>query len=99
MTSEGSEPRPPAAPPPPPPPPDLAPPPGYTAYSQNLSSSVDLKRVGGIAKAIVVLLAVYVVGAIITIIATPNVVDSAKDFLDGTISEDDFTNDVGVYGL
>ncbi len=99
MTSEGSEPRPPAAPPPPPPPPDLAPPPGYTAYSQNLSSSVDLKRVGGIAKAIVVLLAVYVVGAIITIIATPSVVDSAKDFLDGTISEDDFTNDVGVYGL
>ena len=99
MTFEGSEPRPPAAPPPPPPPPDLAPPPGYTAYSQNLSTSVDLKRVGGIAKAIVILLAVYAVGTLITVAGTPRVVDSARDYLADRISEDDFTQDVGVYGL
>ena len=71
MTFEGSEPRPPDAPPPPPPPPDLAPPPGYTAYSQNLSSSVDLKRISGLSKAIVILLVVYAVGALITIAGTP----------------------------
>ena len=91
MTFEGSEPRPPDAPPPPPPPPDLAPPPGYTAYSQNLSSSVDLKRIGGLSKAILILLVVYVVGcADHRSPARPGVVDSAKDYLAGDLSEDDF---------
>ena len=99
MSDPGPEHRPPDAPPPPPPPPDLAPPPGYTAYSQNLSSSVDLKRVKGVSTAIVILLGVFALGSIIAAAGTPRVVDSAKDFLDGTISEDDFTSDVGVYGL
>jgi hypothetical protein len=99
MTDHGPEHRPPDAPPPPPPPPDLAPPPGYTAYSQNLSSSVDLRRVKGVATAIVILLAIFAVGSVIAAVGTPRVVDSAKDFIDGTISEDDFTSDVGVYGL
>ena len=99
MTFEGSEPRPPDAPPPPPPPPDLAPPPGYTAYSQNLSSSVDLKRIGGISKAILILLIVYVVGALITIAGTPGVVDSAKDYIAGDLSRTTSRDDVGVYGL
>jgi len=99
VTDSGPEHRPPAAPPPPPPPTDLAPPPGYTAYAQNLSSAVDLKRVGGIAKAIVILLGVNVLGSVITLIGTPRVVDSAKDYLADRISESDFTDDVGVYGL
>lgn len=99
MTDHGPEHRPPDALPPPPPPTDLAPPPGYTAYAQNLSSAVDLKRIGGIAKAIVILLVVNVVGAIITLVGTPRVVDSAKDLIAGRISEDDFTDDVGVYSL
>ena len=99
MSDHGPDQRPRDAPPPPPPPPDLAPPPGYAAYSQNLSAAVPLKRVGGISKAIVILLAVYVVGAIITIIGTPRVVDSAKDFVAGNISEDDFMDDVGAFGL
>ena len=30
---------------------------------------------------------------------TNEVVDSAQDFIAGEISQDDFTNDVGVYGL
>jgi hypothetical protein len=93
------DPRPPGAAPPPPPPPDLAPPPGYTAYTQNLSASVPLKRVKSISTAIMIFLAVYAVGAVIAIIGAPRVVDSAKDFLAGEISDDDFTNDVGVYGL
>jgi hypothetical protein len=84
---------------PPPPPPDLAPPPGYTAYSQNLSASVELKRIGSLSTAIVILLAVNVVGTLITLVGTPRVVDSAKDYLAERISEDDFTRDVGVYGL
>ena len=97
MTDSGPEHRPP--PPPPPPPTDLAPPPGYTAYAQNLSSSVELKRIGGIAKAMVILLAVYVLGQIINLAGTPRVVEAAQDFVDGRISDDDFLEDVGVYGL
>src|SRR5829696_1026773 len=98
MTFEGSAPRRPDAVPPPPPPPDLAPPPGYAAYGRNLSASVELKRVGGISTAIVILLAVHVVGALITLVGTPRVVDSAKDYLADRISEDDFDRDVAVYG-
>jgi hypothetical protein len=99
MTSEGSEPRLPDAPPPPPPPPDLAPPPGYTAYSQNLSTSVDLKRVGGLAKAIVILLAVYAVGELIRIAGMPGVVDSAKEFKANPGNDDAFLEDVGTFVL
>jgi hypothetical protein len=97
MTSEGSEPRPPDAPMPPPPPPNLAPPPGYTAYSQNLSAAVDLKRIGGLAKAILVLLVVFAVGTIIQIAGIPGVVDASKDFADGTIDDDQFRDDVGRF--
>lgn len=99
VSDHGSDPRPPDAPPPPPPPPNLAPPPGYTAYTQNLSASVPLKRVKSISSAIVILLVVYAVGAVIAMIGAPPVVDSAKDFIAGEITEDDFTNDVGVFGL
>ena len=35
----------------------------------------------------------------IAAVGTPRVVDSARDYLAGDISEDDFTSDVGVYGL
>lgn len=100
MTFDGSEPRSPEAPPPPPPPPpDLAPPPGYTAYSPNLSSSLPLKRVGGLAKAIVVVLAVYVVGTLIQIAALPAFVDSSRDFRDGAISRAQFRDDFGQFQL
>jgi len=93
------EPRPPGAPPPPPPPPDLAPPPGYAAYTPTLASAVPLKRIRGISTAIVILLAVYAVGAVIAIIGTPGLVDSAEDFLAERISQDDFESDVATYGL
>jgi hypothetical protein len=85
--------------PPPPPPPNLAPPPGYAGYTTNLSSSLPLKRVGGIAKAIVILLAISVVGTIVQIATTPSVVNAAKDYLAGSISSDDFRSKLGPYGL
>lgn len=86
-------------PPPPPPPPDLAPPPGYAAYAPNLSASMPLRRVGGLRTGIVVLLAVFSVGALIQLAGIAKVVDSARDFLAGNLSEDDFRNDLGVYSL
>ena len=86
-------------PPPPPPPPDLAPPPGYAGYTPNLSASLPLRRVGGLRTAIVVLLAVYAVGAVIQLAGTGNVVDSARDFLANEISDDDFRDDLAAYNL
>lgn len=112
MSDLGSEPRPPGPPPPPPgappttfdappppAPPDLAPPPGYAGYSQNLSASIELKRVGSLRTVLVILLGIYIVGAIIGAIAAPGIVDSADDLLNGRISDDDFRNDFAVYGL
>ncbi len=92
MSDEGS-------PPPPPPPPNLSPPPGYAAYQSTYSDAVPLKRVGGLYKTILVLAGVYVVGSIIILAVTPSAVDSAKDFLNDRITEDDFTDDYAAYGL
>jgi hypothetical protein len=85
-------------PPPPPPPPNLAPPPGYAGYSSNLSSTLPLKRIGGIAKAIIILLIISVIGTIVQIATTPGVVDAAKDYRAGSINADDFRNKLGPYG-
>lgn len=100
MSDHGFEPPRRATPPPPPPPPaDLAPPPGYTAYSQNLSSSLPLKSVGGLGKAILVLLVVFVIGTIIQIAGIPGVVDSSQDFIDRSIDDDQFRDDIAQYQL
>jgi hypothetical protein len=48
-------PPPPQVPPPPPPPPNLVAPPNYVGYAGGPMSSVALKRVGGIAKATMLL--------------------------------------------
>jgi hypothetical protein len=88
-----------AEPPPPPPPPNLAPPPGYAGYTANLSTTLPLRRVSGLAKAILILLAISVIGTIVQLIATPRVVDGAKDYLDGSITSDEFRDKLGAYGI
>jgi hypothetical protein len=88
-----------AAPPPPPPPPDLAPPPGYAAYTPTLASAVPLKRVKTLTTTIVILLGVYVVGAVIAIVGAPGLVDSAEDFLANPRLEDEFEQDLATYAL
>lgn len=79
---------------PPPPPPDLAPPPGYTAYDNSPHQGV-VRRIGGLAKAIVIVTAVAGVATLITAILSAGVTQDAKDFLAGDISEDDFTAAIG----
>lgn len=92
MTDFGAE-------PPPPPPPNLAPPPGYAGYTASLSTALPLRRVGGLAKAILVLLAISVIGTIVQLIATPRVVDGAKDYLNDSITSDEFRDKLGAYGI
>lgn len=93
MSEPGSE------PPPPPPPPDLAPPPGYAAYQSGPASSAPLKRVGGLARSIVILLGVFAVGTLIQLVATPGFVSSAQDLVAGDISEDQFLDDFNRFNL
>lgn len=84
---------------PPPPPANLTPPPGYTAYSAAPTPTQQLRRVRGISTAVMILTGIAGLGAVITTITTPGAADSARDFLDGRISEDQFLDDYTAFGL
>ncbi|MET0144479.1 MAG: DUF4328 domain-containing protein [Ilumatobacteraceae bacterium] len=86
-------------PPPPPPPPDLAPPPGYASYDSGPSGVGPLRRVGGLAKWIVILLPIFAIGQVVQLAAAPWVVGSAQDLLDERISDDEFLDDYERYNL
>ena len=49
--------------------------------------------------ALLVVLAVFVVVMIVQVVTLPGVVDSARDLLDGTITEDEFEDSLGLYGF
>jgi len=76
---------------PPPPPPSLTPPPGAVGYESTAWNRVPLKRVGGLAKALSILLAVVGVAQLLTLALVPGAVDAARDFVSGSIDEDEFT--------
>lgn len=87
----GSGGTPPPPPPPfqpsaPPPPPSYGPPPSAPAYQP----PVALRRVGGLAKAIVILLVIFAVATVLSVAFTVSSREDAQDFLAGRISEDDF---------
>lgn len=67
-------------PPLPPPPSSMAPPPGYAAYQASNWQS-QLRRIGGLAKAILILLAVAAVGQVLALATTGAARDAARDFL------------------
>lgn len=76
---------------PPPPPPDLAPPPGYTAYD-NTPHQGSLRRVSGLAKAVVILTAIAGITTFVVAALSASVTSDAKNFLAGSISENEFDN-------
>lgn len=84
---------------PPPPPPDLQPPPGYVAYGSAPTPTGRVARIGGLAKAITVLVAVA--GAITLIIAilSPGATNSAEEFLDGESTSSEFTDAIVAFTL
>ncbi len=78
---------------PPPPPPNLAPPPGVVGYETSPWGATQLRRVSGIAKALVILLAIVALGQLITALFIPGQIDNAEDFLAGRIDEDTFLDE------
>ena len=74
----------------PPPPPGMGPPPGYVAYGGIGAVNRNVQRIGGLAKALSVLLIIYVPLSALNIIATVQVADKADQFANGTISKDSF---------
>jgi hypothetical protein len=85
---------PPAPPPPPPnlaPPPYITPPPGYVAYGDPGSAmSGAFARVGGLAKALSILLIIFVPLQLLGIVGSFDLRDKARDFLAGDISKSKF---------
>ena len=77
-----------AAPPPPPPPTGLHAPAGYAAYHSG--PTVATKRIGGLAKAIVILTAIAAVITVITTFVSLAVADDAQDYLAGDLTDDEF---------
>lgn len=99
MSDFGSEPPanpPPSFPaPPPPPPPNLTPPPGYVAYgSPGAAMSGSFSKVGGVSKALGILLMIFVPLQIIGVFSLFQLRDDARDFLNGEMSEKEYTDAV-----
>jgi hypothetical protein len=76
----------------PPPPPPTGPPPGYVAYGDAGSVNRSVQRIGGLAKALWILLAIYVPLSVLNIVATVQVSHKAEQFADGRISKDSFAS-------
>ena len=85
-------PPPPGAPPPPPPPDGLGPPPGYVAYGSAPTPTQRVHRIGGLSKAITVLVAIAGLGGIVNAFVQLSVTGDAEDFLAGRISSDEFND-------
>ena len=90
-------PPPPAVPPPPPPPPNLVAPPGNAGYSAGPFGSVPLKRVGGISKAVLVLIAISGLLPWINLAARQSAVEDADRYLAGELSDSEFTENITPY--
>ena len=83
-----------ATPPPsfPPPPPNLAPPAGYVYGSGAgwMATGAPMRRIGGVAKALGLLLMIYIPLQVIAIFTTIRLSQKAKDYLNDEISESEF---------
>ncbi|MCU1361434.1 MAG: hypothetical protein JWN99_2723, partial [Ilumatobacteraceae bacterium] len=69
----------------------MSPPPGYVAYG-DVGARGSFKRIGGLAKSIVILQIASVVLSVVLIAVQAALVGKANDFLDGDISRTSFRN-------
>lgn len=76
---------------PPPPPPAPEPPPGYQAYTAT-NWGGGLKRIGGLAKALMILLVIVALGQLWAIISAGRIADISDEFLDSQRTSRDLDN-------
>jgi hypothetical protein len=75
-----------------------APPPGYTAYGVgNQGAFGPSKPVGGLAKWIVMLQAIFVAISVISVVILLGLRSQAREFIDGTASLNDFEDAIGPF--
>ncbi|MCB0957186.1 MAG: hypothetical protein KDB12_13600, partial [Ilumatobacter sp.] len=97
MSDDSHLPPPPGPGQPPPPPPMV--PPGYVAYGSAGVMSRQASRIGGLTKWMVGLLIAQLVAAIALVAVQLGVVGSAKDYVDGIISQSAFEDKLVPYLL
>ena len=73
-------------------------PPGYTPYNTNPVAAY-AKKIGGLAKALQILMFCYIAAALLTLVVTIGERGTLRDFLDGTISEDEAKDSIAKIGL
>jgi hypothetical protein len=97
-----SFPPPPGSTPPPPPGfppgPPSGPPPGYVAYGGAGAVPRNVQTIGGLTKALWILVAIFIPFQVLSMFGSIATANRAQDFLDGTISESEFTNGAGIAG-
>ncbi len=77
-------------PPPPPPPPGLTAPAGYVAYNTAPTQAGQLNSIRGTAKWAMILAGIAGIASFASALLSANLADTAQDYLDGRISEDEF---------
>lgn len=77
----------------------MAPPPGYASYQGTDFSQGGLRRLRGLAIAIVILVGVYALSSAIGLGVIGTVKDSSQDFLADRLSAEEFDEDIAAYGL
>src|SRR5262245_8929708 len=95
----GPPPPPPSSSLPPPPPTNLVAPAGYAGYSATPFSQASLKRVGGVARASMLLVIATAVMSIAEQLVRLTVTDDAEDLLAGTITKQEFRDRVLAYSV
>lgn len=84
----------------PPPPPRLSPPPGYVAYGGvNQGAFRAFQRIGGLGKWLGICLMALIPVEVLSVIISIGNRSKARDFLDGRITENDYTSTVGLAAL
>lgn len=75
----------------------MVPPPGYVAYGGDVRMTGPISPVAGVAKSLVALQAISVVTGLILLGFQVSLVQRAKDFLGGDISQSDFRDRLGPF--
>jgi hypothetical protein len=75
----------------------MSPPPGYVAYGGPGSYAGDVRPIGGLTRALVILSIIGIVASAVSLIVQLTLRDKALDYRTGAISLDDFADDLGPY--